>query len=64
MEKELNLKCNDNKVYFEGSSLTAMYLQSLLEEIKCEDVPCNECPLDSLHGCALVTLDNLLEHIE
>ena len=64
MEEKLNLKYNNNKVYFEGSSSTAMYLQSLLEEIKCDDVNCIDCPFDSLHGCALVALDNLLEHIE
>ena len=61
---ELKYNYEDDKVYFVGSKQTAFSIQDSLELINCDDIKCMDCPFDSLHGCALVHLDNLLDKIE
>ena len=64
--EEIKLKCDldTKKVKLVGNSLTACHIDSALELINCNDVNCFDCPFDSLHGCTLIILTNLLENIE
>ena len=65
MEKiKLEYDLDTEKVKFVGNSLTACHIDNALELIKCDEVNCYDCPFDSLRGCVLVILSNLLERIE
>ena len=61
---KLEYDLDTEKVKFVGNSLTADHISNALELIKCDGVNCIDCPFDSLRGCALVILSNLLERIE